>query len=100
MTVTTFGRILECDEKLKDWIQYSNRLEHCFTANEINDANKKRVILFTVIRPKAYKLLQNLIAPEKLEDKSYTDLVEAMKKHHNPKPSEIIQQHKFFRQPG
>ena len=76
-----------------------------FTANNIDDANKKRVILLTVIGPKAYKLLQSLVhvTPIRLEDKSYTDLMEAMKKHHNPKPSEIVQQHKFcswFRQQG
>ena len=73
-------------------------MEHFFTANNIDDANEKRVILLTVIGLKAYKLLQSLVVPERLEDKSNTDLMEAMKKHHNPKPSEIVQQHKFFSQ--
>ena len=41
MAITTFGRILEFDEELEDWIQYSERLECFFTANDINDANKK-----------------------------------------------------------
>ena len=68
-----------------------------FTTDDIHDANKKGVILDTVIGPKAYKLLRSLVAPERLEDKSYTDLVGAMKKHHNPEPSEIMQRHKFFR---
>ena len=62
-----------------------------FTANNIDDANKKRVILLTVIGPKVYKRFRSLVAPQRLEDKSYTNLVEAMKKHHNPKPSEIVQ---------
>ena len=48
MAITTFGQILEFDEKLEDWIQYSQRLEHFFTANDIDDANKKRAILLTV----------------------------------------------------
>ena len=56
ITTCTFSRILEFDDKLEDWIQYTKRLEHSFTANNIDDANKKRVILLTVIRPKAYKL--------------------------------------------
>ena len=63
------------------------------TCNYIDDANKKKAILLTVIGLKVYKLLQSLVAPEMLENKSYTDLVEAMKKHHNPKLSEIVQQH-------
>ena len=62
-----------------------------FTANDINETNKKRAILLIVIGPKVYKPLQSLVAPERLEDKSDTDLTEAMKKHHNPKLSEIVQ---------
>ena len=91
MAVTTFGRILEFNEKVEDWIQYTEKLE--YFAKDIGDANKNRAILLIVISPKAYKLLWRLVAPERLEDKSYTQLVEAMKKHHNPKLSEIVQQH-------
>ena len=58
MAATTFSRILEFNEKLEDWIQYSERLEYFFTANNIDDANKKRAILLTVIGPKAYKATQ------------------------------------------
>ena len=81
MAITTSGQIIEFNGKLEDWIQYSKKLEHLFTANDIDDANKKKVILLTFFGPKVYKLLQSLVAPERLEDKSYTDLVEAMKKH-------------------
>ena len=55
-----------------------------FTANDIDDVNKKSAILLTVIRPKAYKLFQSLVASERLDVKSYTNLMEAMKKHNNP----------------
>ena len=41
MAITIFGQILEFDEKLEDWIQYPERLEHLFTANDSDDANKK-----------------------------------------------------------
>ena len=98
MAITTFSRILEFKEKLEDWIQYSERMGHFFTANNIGDVNKKRAILLTVIGPKVYKLFWSLIAPERLKEKSYADLVEAMKKHHNPKLSEIVQQYDVFSQ--
>ena len=74
-----------------------------FAANKINDAYQRKVILLTIIRPMAFKLLRSLVAPEKLEYKSYSDLVEAMMKHHNLKLSEIMQCYKFntwFRQQG
>ena len=41
MAIAIFGRILEFDEKLEDWIQYSKRLEQFFTANDIDDTNKR-----------------------------------------------------------
>ena len=66
-----------------------------FTANDVNEANEKRVILLTVVGPKVYMLLRSLVAPERLEEKSYTDLVETMKNHHNPKLSGIVELHKF-----
>ena len=82
----------------KDHLKYgSATLGVLFTANDIDDANKKWVIIITVIGPNVCKLLRCLVAPpEKLEDKSYTDLVEAMRKHHNPKVFEIMQHLKFF----
>ena len=40
MATTTFGQILEFNEKLKDWIQYSKQLEHFFTANDIGDTEQ------------------------------------------------------------
>ena len=97
------GRFSGFDEKQEDWIQYTERLQYFFSANEIENDVKKRAILLTVIGPAAYKLLRNLVAPERLEDKSYDELVEAMKKHQNPTPSEIVQRYKFnsrFRQSG
>ena len=69
----------------------------------INDGDQKRAILLTVIGPMACKLFRSLVAHEKLDDKSYSNLLEAMTKHHNPKPSEIVQRYKFnswFKQQG
>ena len=98
MAITTFSQILEFDEKLEDLIQYSEKLKHFFTANDFNDAKKKRAILLTIIGPKEYNLhvLRTLVAPEKLDEKSYTDLVKAMKKHQSPKLSQIMQRHRFL----
>ena len=98
-----FGKIGEFDEKQEEWTQYVERLDHFFAANEIDNADKKRAILLTVSCPTAYKLLRNLVAPAKPGEKTYDTLVTAMKQHHNPTPSEIVQRYMFnsrFRQPG
>ena len=49
MATTTFGQILELDEKLEGCIQYSEQLEHFVTANDINELDRKRALLLTVI---------------------------------------------------
>ena len=99
----TFGRIDEFEEGQEDWIQYVERLEHFFEANDVSTDAKKRSILLSVMGPSAYKLLRSLVSPDKPGEKSYEELVTAMKLHHNPVPSEIVQRYKFncrFRREG
>ena len=50
-----------------------------------------------------YKLIRSLIDPTKLNSTSYKDLVAKVKEHYDPKPSSIVQRHKFnkrTREPG
>ena len=79
----------------EDWIQYMECLEHFFLANDIKAAGKKQAVLLTVIGPTAYRRLRNLLAPAKLGDTPYKDLVDTMKKHVNPTPSVTVQRFKF-----
>ena len=102
MAAPLFGQVKEFDGEREEWSQYVERLDHFFEANEVVDADKKRAILLTVIGPSAYKLLRNLLAPEKPKDKTYTELVGILKEHYSPKPSETVQRFRFnsrFRQP-
>ena len=89
------GKIEEFREGKEEWLQYIERLEHYFVANDVTTAARKQAVLLTVIGPDAYKLLRNLVAPAKPGDKSYDELVRCMNEHHNPVPSEIVQRFKF-----
>ena len=40
-------------------------------------------------------LMRNLLSPAKPGEKSFMDLVDLLKNHFNPKPSEIVQRFKF-----
>ncbi len=69
----------------------------------MTEVDRKRAIFLTVNGPAAYKLLRSLISPAKPTEKTFAELVEVMKQHYNPKPSEIVQQFKFnsrFQQQG
>ena len=66
------------------WSTYADRLEHYFITNDIIAEAKRRSILLTVAGPEVYSLVCNLVAPDKLGDKSYDDLVALIKKHFPP----------------
>ena len=98
-----FGQVGEFDPAKEEWTHYVERVEHFFTANGVTNDGKKAALLLTPIGPTAYKLLRNLVAPAKLEEKSFKDLVEIMRQHQSPTPSEIVQRYRFnsrFRREG
>ena len=64
-------------------------------ANGITESDKKRAVFLSVVGPSTYRLLINLVSPDKLGEKSFADLVKLLTMHHNPTPSETIQRFKF-----
>ena len=72
-------------------------------AKKVTDDELKRATLLSVIGPRTFKLLRNLITPAKPGDKTYAELVEVLTDHFSPKQSEIVQRSKFYsrsRKPG
>ena len=94
------GKIEEYNEN-DSWMEYTERLEHYFAANEITDNNKKRGVLR--MWSENLPVNQELVNPRKPTDKSFTELVNLVNNHLNPKPSSMVYRFKFnsrFRQPG
>ena len=93
----TFGKLEEFDTATgEDCIQYVERMEYYFQANGITEEGTKRAVLISAMGGKGYKLMRNLISPVKPKDKSFEQLVEIMKKHFCPPPSEIVHRYKFI----
>ena len=101
----------------KDWDVYVERLEEFMIANDLQEIqagnnnaqevtqrnNKRRAILLSAIGSTTYSLLRNLTSPSKPSEKSYTELVAALKEHYAPTPSITVQRFKFqgrFRKHG
>ncbi|CAC5419830.1 unnamed protein product [Mytilus coruscus] len=57
---TNYGRIDEFDDNSVDWIQYTERLNHYFIANNIESMEKQRYLLLSACGKKTYKLMRNL----------------------------------------
>ena len=106
-----FGKIECFSGNKEDWDVYTERLEVYFAANDLNEiqlatdrsnaeavkqrADKRRAILLSVIGPATYTLLRNLVSPDKPTDKSFGELVSALKNHYQPTPSITVQRYKF-----
>ena len=66
-----------------------------FTANSIDNSDKKRAVFLTVIGAATDKLLHSLVSPSKPEERTYAELVAALASHFNPTPLPIVQRFKF-----
>ena len=91
----TLGRIEEFDGSKDEWPLYVERLEHIFTANGIDGEEKRRAMLLSVVGASTYKVLRNIVSPNKPGDKTYSALVTALSQHFKPTPSEIVERFKF-----
>ena len=90
-------------EGQEEWQQYAERMGHFLAANGVTTEEPKRSIFLSVIGPKTYKVLCSLVQTSQDRDKSFAELVQALKSHYNPEPSEIVERYKFhtrFRKPG
>ena len=89
------GSVGAFEEGKEDWGQYVERAEHFFDANAIQPAERKKACFLTLMGAPTYKLLSSLIAPAKPAEKSYDQIVEALKKHYCPKAVAIMQRFEF-----
>ena len=73
-------------------MSYTERLVQYFVANSISkEGNTRRAILLSSCGAPTYQLIRNLVAPNKLTDKSFTEIVALVHNHHQPCPSIIVQ---------
>ncbi|UYV77453.1 K02A2.6-like, partial [Cordylochernes scorpioides] len=71
-------------------------LRFAFAANDTSLA-KQVPVLLAVIGPKLFKLAEDLAAPEKLETKSFDEIVALLNRHLAPTPRVIPARYKFFK---
>ena len=71
-------------------------VELFFSTNSIED-NKKVPIFLTLVGCETYGTLRNLLAPVNPKDKSFVDIVVALKGHFEPKSSIIVERFHFHR---
>ena len=95
ITMATHGTIAAFSSSQETWTVYIERLEQYFAANKIEDADQQRAILLSVCGPATYRLIRNLVSPKKPMELKIEDLITIVQKHHDPKPSMIVQRFRF-----
>ena len=91
--VTLLGSIEHFDPQSEGIQEYVERVEQHFEANgivgEVKD--QRRSAFLTLVGPATYKLLRNLLEPEKPRDKTLEQLVEKLIDHYCPEPVKIME---------
>ena len=94
--MATHGSVSAFDRSKEDWTSYIERLNLYFAANDVAAEAKQRAILLSVCGASMYKLIRSLVSePDKLNSTLFKDIVKLVKDHYDPKPSSIVQRHKF-----
>ena len=89
------GTISEFSSGQETWTAYVERLVQYLAANKVEDADQQRAVLLSVCGPATYRLIRNLVSPKKPTELKFAEIVEIVQKHHDPKPSVIIQRYRF-----
>ena len=96
MAKQVYGSIGEFNPERGDWISNTEWVIQYFIANGIKEeGDTRRAILLSSLGAQTYQQIQNLVAPGKPTDKSFTEIVALVKDHHQPHPSTIVQRYNF-----
>ena len=89
----TIGQIGPYTQNM-DLSSYLERFEYFIDANGI-DATKTKSTFLSVVGEHTYLLIKDLAQPAEVSTKSYTEIVDLLKKHLEPKGSIIVYRYKF-----
>lgn len=90
-----YAPIGEFNPAKETWSRYIDRLSEHFVANDIEQAEKKRAILNTVVGSSTYGLFCKLLAPRKPSEATFEEIKAAMDKHSEPAHSTVVERYKF-----
>ena len=93
--MATFETLNEFSGIDSDWSSYNERCTFYFIANKITDDDIKRAVFLSIVGDKTYPLMRGLLAPKKLSDVKYDDMIRTMTNHYNPTKSAIVERFKF-----
>lgn len=92
----SIGYLEPFDESASDWLTYEKRLTAYLRVNKIDDADSVYAFI-SLVGPKTYSLLVDLLAPVEPDTKKLEDLTKVLRDHLSPQPSVIAERAKFHK---
>ena len=89
--------IVPFDESAEQWSSHTEHLDYFVTAPGIED-EKLLPTFLSVIGPKTFNLLRNLLQPAKPGSKTYKEIADTLTNPFSPKPLLITERFRFHRQ--
>ena len=94
--MATHGSVVQFDPEKEEWTSYVERLNYYLIANEVKEDAKKCAILMSGCGPTTYKTIRSLVDSETRKTIKYSELIDLLTSHYNPRPSSIVQRFKFY----
>ncbi|GFS12735.1 retrotransposon-like protein 1, partial [Elysia marginata] len=76
------------ERPFQEWYE---RLEFFLEANQVEEDNKKRAILLSMIGPSTFRTIKDLCFPLSPKEKSFSDICKLLSEHFNPTPPKFVQ---------
>ena len=93
--MATHGTIGEFRNAQESWQSYVERLQQYFIANDVKTADKQWAVLLSAVGGQTYQLIRNLLAPTKPTEVTFAEIVDAVQKHVQPRPSLNVERFNF-----
>lgn len=93
------GHLREFSPISSDWSIFKARLLNYFAANGIKeekDEDRMKAILLNTCDEEAYKLIFDLVSPEKSEQRTFGQLIKVFDEYFKPQQSAFALRYKFY----
>ena len=93
--MAVYGHLSEFNTTEGIWDTYFEQLEFYLEANGITDPATKKAVFLSSCGDSCYRLLRNLIAPDRPKDKNFDELIAVLQTHFSPAPSVTLERFRF-----
>ena len=89
--MATHGSVVQFDLEKEERTSYVECLNYYLITNEVTEDAKKCAILISGCGPTMYKTIRSLVDSETRKTIKYSELIDMLTSHYNPRPSSVVQ---------